>query len=86
MGRVDGKVALVTGASQGLGLADAQVLAREGATVVMTDIKDTEGVAAAAAICEMGVDPRGRLACKHNETNRSQHQQSRRDVPGRCSH
>ena len=54
MGRVEGKVVLITGASQGLGLADAQVLAREGATIVMTDIKDSEGEAAAAAIREAG--------------------------------
>ncbi|NIM69883.1 MAG: SDR family oxidoreductase [Xanthomonadales bacterium] len=56
MGRVTDKVALVTGASQGLGLADAQVLAREGATVIMTDIRDAEGEAAAAAIREGGGD------------------------------
>ena len=56
MGRVDGKVALITGAAQGLGLADAQVLAREGATVVMTDIQDEAGKAAAAAIRESGGD------------------------------
>lgn len=54
MGRVEGKVALITGAAQGLGLADAQVLAREGATVVMTDIQDEAGEVAAAAIRETG--------------------------------
>ena len=54
MGRVEGKVALITGAAQGLGLADAQVLAREGAVVVMTDINDEEGEAQAAAIRESG--------------------------------
>ncbi|MDH3432442.1 MAG: SDR family NAD(P)-dependent oxidoreductase, partial [Gammaproteobacteria bacterium] len=56
MGRVDGKVALVTGAAQGLGLADAQVLAREGAKVVMADIQDEAGEAAAAAIRDAGGD------------------------------
>ena len=40
MGRVSGKVALVTGAASGLGKADAIVLAREGAKVVLTDIAD----------------------------------------------
>ncbi len=39
-GRVDGKVAIVTGAAKGLGRADSEALAREGATVVMTDIDD----------------------------------------------
>jgi len=56
LGRVDGKVALITGAAQGLGLADAQVLAREGASVVMTDIQDEAGEAAATAIRDSGGD------------------------------
>lgn len=38
MGRVAGKFALVTGAAQGLGEAIARMLAREGATVLVTDI------------------------------------------------
>jgi 3(or 17)beta-hydroxysteroid dehydrogenase len=54
MGRVDGKVALITGAASGLGAADAEVLAREGATVVMTDVNDEAGEAAAASIRESG--------------------------------
>ncbi len=36
-GRVEGKVALVTGAASGLGKAAARMLAREGARVVVTD-------------------------------------------------
>jgi len=48
-GRVDGKVALVTGAAKGLGLAIAARLQQEGARVVMTDI-DPAGQAEAAAI------------------------------------
>lgn len=47
MGRVDGKIALVTGAAQGLGAAIAALLAREGAKVVLTDI-NADGVAGAA--------------------------------------
>ena len=38
MGRVAGKVALVTGAASGLGKADALRLAEEGAVVILTDI------------------------------------------------
>lgn len=51
-GRVAGKVAIVTGASRGVGLADAQLLASEGALVVMTDINAESGEKAAAAIGE----------------------------------
>ena len=43
MGRVDGKVALVTGGALGLGRAAAELLAREGAKVAVTDLMDAEG-------------------------------------------
>jgi 3(or 17)beta-hydroxysteroid dehydrogenase len=43
MGRVSGKVALVTGAASGLGRADAAMLVREGAKVVITDIDEGAG-------------------------------------------
>ena len=42
MGRVDGKVALVTGAVTGLGEADARLLAKEGARVIITTRKKVE--------------------------------------------
>ena len=50
MGRVEGKVAIVTGGSQGLGKADCEALVREGAQVMITDIKSAEGNALAAAL------------------------------------
>ncbi|KBH07331.1 SDR family NAD(P)-dependent oxidoreductase, partial [Mycobacterium tuberculosis] len=43
----DSKVAIVTGAAQGIGQAYAQALAREGASVVVADI-NADGAAAVA--------------------------------------
>lgn len=50
MGRVSGKVALVTGAASGIGRGAAEALAREGAHVVVTDINSDAGSAVAAQI------------------------------------
>lgn len=49
-GRVEGKVIVVTGAAQGIGFACARMLAEEGASVVLSDVKQTEGEAAAGKI------------------------------------
>ena len=51
MSRMSGKIALITGAASGLGKADALILAREGATVILTDIND-EGQALAEKISD----------------------------------
>ncbi len=49
-GRVEGKVALVTGAAKGLGEADARALAIEGASVILTDLDEPAGRAVASEI------------------------------------
>ena len=53
-GRVAGKVALVTGGASGLGRAAAARLAGEGATVVLGDVHEAGGEAAAAEINAAG--------------------------------
>lgn len=50
MSRLANKIALVTGAAAGIGRATAMLLARDGATVVVTDIDTAGGVAVAAAL------------------------------------
>ena len=47
MGRLSGKVAVVTGAAQGIGRSYAEALAANGARVAVTDIEDTTGVVSA---------------------------------------
>ncbi len=54
MGRVQDKVAIVTGAGSGIGLATAELLAQEGATVVLTDIDEGAVGALAAALNQSG--------------------------------
>jgi 3(or 17)beta-hydroxysteroid dehydrogenase len=46
-GRVEGKVALITGAASGLGAATARMLVREGAQVALTDLNEEAGQALA---------------------------------------
>ena len=50
MGRLSGKVAIVTGAAKGLGEADARLFIQEDATVVMTDVDTDNGQRVAAEI------------------------------------
>jgi NAD(P)-dependent dehydrogenase (short-subunit alcohol dehydrogenase family) len=54
MGRVEGKVAIVTGAASGIGRAAAGLLAREGARVAVTDIASEAGLEAAEQISKLG--------------------------------
>jgi NAD(P)-dependent dehydrogenase (short-subunit alcohol dehydrogenase family) len=54
MGQVSGKVAIVTGGASGIGEACAETLAREGASVLITDIDDQLGKAVVARIAKSG--------------------------------
>lgn len=54
MGRVLGKVALVTGGASGIGRACAERLAEEGAIIVVTDLQDDKGAETVEAIRAAG--------------------------------
>jgi NAD(P)-dependent dehydrogenase (short-subunit alcohol dehydrogenase family) len=54
MGRLDGKVAIVTGAAMGIGAATASLFAQEGACVVVADVDEAAGGDVAAAIAADG--------------------------------
>jgi 3alpha(or 20beta)-hydroxysteroid dehydrogenase len=49
MGRLDGKIAIITGAARGQGECEARLFAREGARVLLTDVLD-DGATVAASI------------------------------------
>ena len=55
MSRLDGKVAIITGAAQGMGEAHARRFVAEGARVVMTDVNDEQGEKIAAELGENAV-------------------------------
>jgi 3alpha(or 20beta)-hydroxysteroid dehydrogenase len=52
MGKLDGKVALITGGARGMGAVHARTLQAEGAIVIITDVLDDEGAAVAK---ELGI-------------------------------
>lgn len=56
MGRLDGKVALITGGASGMGMVASRLFAGEGARIVLTDVADEPGRAVAEDIVERGGD------------------------------
>lgn len=61
--RLDGKIALITGAANGQGAAEARLFADEGACVVLTDIDDTAGARVVEEILDLG----GRAVYCHHD-------------------
>ena len=67
-GRIEGKLALITGAAQGLGAATAWMLARQGARVLLTDI-NADGVAAQAAAIDAECGAGTAFSMRHDVTS-----------------
>ena len=54
MGRLEGKVAVITGAASGIGAATARRFASEGARVLVADMNDEKGHIVAAELTGQG--------------------------------
>jgi NAD(P)-dependent dehydrogenase (short-subunit alcohol dehydrogenase family) len=72
MGQVDGKIALVTGGASGIGEACVETLAREGATVVISDIDDVRGNDLASSLIAAG---RQAIYLRHDVTDETRWQE-----------
>jgi NAD(P)-dependent dehydrogenase (short-subunit alcohol dehydrogenase family) len=68
MGRLDGKVALITGGASGMGMVASRLFASEGAKVVLTDVTDDAGEDVAEEIRAAGGDATYRHADVSSES------------------
>lgn len=68
MGKLDGKVAIVTGAARGMGEATARLFHAEGAAVVVSDVLEEAGIAVAASLGERAI------FCRHDVTDEARWQ------------
>src|SRR3954447_21933167 len=59
MARLDGKIALITGAAGGQGVGEAELFVREGAAVMLTDVDAAKGEALAARLRRDGGQRQG---------------------------
>ena len=71
MGRLDGKVALITGAARGMGESHARLFAKEGAKVIATDRRDKLGEETVASIRAAGGEA---IYLSHDVTDEGQWQ------------
>jgi len=69
MGRLDGKIAIVTGAASGIGRGIAKQFTREGAVVLIADINESAGAEAAR---ECGSGPGRAIFCRTDVTSEAE--------------
>ncbi len=69
MGRLEGRVAMVTGAARGIGRATAERFAREGARVCLTDVSPDGASIAAKELVDGGMDA---IAARVDVTSRTE--------------
>lgn len=77
MGRLENKIAVITGAGRGIGRAIAEKLASEGATVVVTDIDEASAAETANAIAGKSIGLRTDVTSKESVRSMAEQVNSR---------